>query len=92
MISQDSILADKVVAHGVGHWLMEPGFLLIIDGETLPLKDFLEDWRVAGGLLTEAEGTLPASDFYDALLPAFTEASWNPRSIIEKCLEALDRD
>ena len=94
----DKELADAIVALGVGKHekgVVKEAAFFEIDGdlhnENYSEEMFVRDWRVAGAILSEAEGTMDAEDFYHTLLPLFHEAEMsNPRAIIEACVKALE--
>ncbi len=79
---------DKELADTAHELLGEP-----MDIYPHHVSDYVHDWQVAGAILSEAEGTMDAEDFYHALLPLFHEALIsNPRAIIEACIEAMTND
>lgn len=87
----DKDLAGRIVALGVGGSANAPYLYYIGSAGMYEAHEFVRDWRVAGALLSEAEGTMNAEDFYHAMLPLFHEAEIsNPRAICGACVAALE--
>jgi len=105
LTNQDAVLADAVVALGVGVQGMDGSFLDLYhmpgySDDPLHPEHFVHDWRVAGALMERlpAEATIHIN-FYDLMdvdifNPDCTHAANSraeslPRAIIEACAAAL---
>ncbi len=93
--NQDKLLADRVVALGIGskHFgLYSPIHVNSTIGTMVGPSLFLSDWRVAGACFEALDRTVHdmISLIQSAVLIEQRERNW-PRAIIEACVEELER-